>query len=106
MTCVWDRGAFRFDVGEVVRHTRRRYRAVVLSMDPYCRASQQWYDRKETRPRRDQPWYHVLDEDGEERYVAEENLEPDTTGEELDTPLVQYVFPSFVRGRYYRQSMN
>lgn len=106
MTIRWSRDKFRFDVGEVVRHVQYDYRAVVLSMDAGCRASDAWYRGNRTQPRRDQPWYHVLDEDGEERYVAEENLEPDASGDELDTPLVQYIFPAFVNGRYYRQSMN
>ena len=40
-----------------------------------------------------QPWYHVLvDGGGIRTYVAERNLEPDTTGRPIDHPAVGTFF--------------
>lgn len=96
----------RFTEGDIVRHRRYGYRAVVLSADLRCMATEKWYRRNVTRPAREQPWYRVLDEEGCERYVAEENLLADHSGEEVGHPIIQLVFPTFVEGKYYRQSLN
>jgi hemimethylated DNA binding protein len=96
----------RYLTGDVVRHRRYDYRAVIIGADRYCKADELWYQNNRTQPDRNQPWYHVLDEDGGERYVAEENLSPDSAGGPLETPLVGLMFPTFHDGRYYRTSLN
>jgi heat shock protein HspQ len=96
----------RFDTGEVVHHRRYDYRGVVLAFDPVCRASEEWRQGNMTQPDRDQPWYHVVDENGRERYVAEENLEPDGSGERVENPVIRMLFPTFINGKYYRNSLN
>lgn len=90
----------------MVKHRRYHYRAVILAADPRCKASRKWYEKNLTQPDRNQPWYSVIDEHGLERYVAEENLDLDRSGRGIDHPLVQLHFPTFLHGRYYRQSMN
>ena len=96
----------KFTVGQLVHHRRYDYRGVVVSIDRSCKADEDWYDHNRTQPKRDQPWYHVLRHEGREHYVAEENLEPDSTGEEVDHPYVDRIFPTFRNGRYYRESFN
>jgi heat shock protein HspQ len=96
----------RFHVGEVVRHLRYRYRGVIVGADPTCEAKDEWYQGNQTQPDQNQPWYQVLRHGGAEHYVAEENLELDPSGAEVDHPYVPRVFASFHKGRYYRESLN
>ena len=47
------------------------------------------------------PWYRVLVHEAmHETYVAERNLEPDTSGEPILHPLIESCFHSFSDGRY------
>ena len=96
----------KFQVGELVHHKRYNYRGVVVASDPACLADDRWYRRNQTQPDRHQPWYHVLVHGGQQTYVAEENLEHDTTGKPIANPLVRRIFAVFVDGRYHRFSPN
>lgn len=100
------RQTFDFQVGDIVRHARYSYRGVIIATDPVCRAESKWYDGGSNAPDRDQPWYLILANDGTERYVAQELLEEDHSGARVDHPLVSALFPTFVDGHYFRQSLN
>jgi heat shock protein HspQ len=95
-----------FDVGTVVHHLRYHYRGVIVEVDENCRADDAWYENNRTQPDRDQPWYHVFVDGGHETYVAQSNLEADSEGLPINHPDVSRVFPSFFKGKYYKQSMN
>jgi heat shock protein HspQ len=95
-----------FEIGQVVHHRRYDYRGVVLAIDPLCRATDEWYESNLTQPDRNQPWYHVLVHGGQETYVAQENLEVDTSGETVNHPMVTRYFGSFVNGRYHVSGLN
>lgn len=97
---------YSFRPGDVIRHRRYGYRGVVASADSECTASDAWYQSNQTRPDRHQPWYQILADGGSETYVAEENLELDTSGEEINHPLVPLRFPTFLDGRYYGNGLN
>ena len=93
----------RFQIGQLVRHKRYHYRGVIVAMDPRCQASEAWYQANQTRPDRDQPWYHVLvDGAGSVTYPAESSLEEDPTREPVVHPLVETFFESFDGTRYIR----
>ncbi|KIX01135.1 uncharacterized protein Z518_10201 [Rhinocladiella mackenziei CBS 650.93] len=67
----------KYSVGQVFRHRRRGYLAVIYGWDPYCRMQEQWImmNQVDRLPNgRHQPFYHVLVEDESTRYVAEENV--------------------------------
>ncbi|KAI1608709.1 F-box protein 21 [Exophiala viscosa] len=67
----------KFNVGQVFRHRRRHYLAVIYGWDPYCRMQEQWItmNQVDRLPNgRNQPFYNVLVEDESTRYVAEENV--------------------------------
>ena len=49
-----------FEPGEVVQHIRYGYRGVIVDFDSACMAPDDWYQSNQTRPDRNQPWYHVL----------------------------------------------
>ena len=57
----------RFAIGDVVKHRIFDFRGVVFDVDPEFANSDEWYDAipEEIRPPRDQPFYHLLAENGE-----------------------------------------
>lgn len=92
----------RFFPGQLVHHRLFDYRGVVTDVDPVFQGSEEWYQAMaRTRPPRDKPWYHVLVDGRTHRtYVAEQNLEPDETGEPIRHPGVEQHFQGFEDGRY------
>ncbi|QDU71964.1 heat shock protein HspQ [Mucisphaera calidilacus] len=93
----------RFAPGSVVRHRRYGYRGVVVDFDLSCRADEQWYESNQSKPDRDQAWYHIL-VDGSEicTYAAESNLQPDGSAEPITHELVGHFFEDYADGRYTR----
>lgn len=91
-----------FSVGELVHHKLFDYRGVVVDVDPHFMLSEEWYEAvARSRPPKDQPWYRVLvHNSSDETYVAERNLEPDTSGAPIQHPLVKRWFVKFSGGRY------
>ena len=78
----------KFAIGAVVRHRIYPFRGVVFDVDPVFDNTEEWWLAipEEVRPRKDQPFYHLLAENAETEYVAyvsEQNLLPDTSGEAL-----------------------
>ncbi|KAH7032748.1 uncharacterized protein B0I36DRAFT_361521 [Microdochium trichocladiopsis] len=68
----------RYRVGDLFRHKRYRYRAVITGWDSTCQASEQWMQQMgvDSLPNgRSQSFYHVLVEDHSTRYVAQENID-------------------------------
>lgn len=67
-----------YRVGDLFRHRRYRYRAVITGWDATCQASEQWMQQMgvDALPHgRTQSFYHVLVEDHSTRYVAQENID-------------------------------
>jgi len=83
-------GEAKFSVGQLVHHRLFEYRGVVIDVDPAFHGSDDWYhSQARTKPPKDRPWYHVLVDGQDARtYVAERNLEPDTSGRPIDHPEV------------------
>lgn len=95
----------KFSIGQVVRHRLFPFRGVIFDVDPEFANTEEWYQAipEEMRPRRDQPFYHLLAENEETEYVAyvsEQNLLPDTTGTPLRHPQVKELFVAGADGRY------
>ena len=91
-----------FSIGDLVHHKLFDYRGVVVDVDPRMMLSDEWYEAvARTRPPKDQPWYRVLVHDAtHETYVAERNLEPDTSNEPIRHPSVNSIFSNFSNGHY------
>lgn len=87
----------RFSIGQVVRHRIFPFRGVIFDVDPEFANTEEWYQAipPEVRPRKDQPFYHLLAENAQSEYVAyvsEQNLLPDESGEPLRHPQVAEMF--------------
>ncbi len=91
-----------FSIGDLVHHKLFDYRGVVVDVDPRLMLSDEWYDTvARSRPPKDQPWYRVLVHDAtHETYVAERNLEPDTSGAPIRHPMIGACFRGFSDGHY------
>jgi len=93
-----------FRPGQLVRHARYGYRGVVVEVDEYCRAPDDWYRKNQTQPDREQPWYHVLvDGAANITYAAQTSLTPDSSSAPIDHPLVAEFFDGF-NGREYQRN--
>ena len=93
----------KYRVGQLVHHRRYGYRGVIVELDLSCQADEAWYQRNQTQPDRDQPWYHVLVHEGAHAtYPAESSLEPDPNKEPILHPLLDRFFERFENGAYIR----
>jgi heat shock protein HspQ len=95
----------RFGVGDVVRHRLFDFRGVVFDVDPVFANSEEWYQSipEEVRPRKDQPFYHLLAENAESSYVAyvsQQNLVTDVESGPIDHPAISGLFEDYRDGRY------
>jgi heat shock protein HspQ len=81
------------------------FRGVIFDVDAVFANSEEWYEAipQDMRPRRDQPFYHLLAESDDSSYVAyvsQQNLIEDSTGGPVDHPSVPQLFERFASGRY------
>lgn len=95
----------KFRIGQIVRHRIFPFRGVIFDVDPVFNNTEQWYQSipAEIRPRKDQPFYHLLAENEEsyyEAYVSEQNLLPDKSGEPVEHPQVTAMFGQLHNDRY------
>jgi heat shock protein HspQ len=95
----------KFRIGQVVRHRLFPFRGVIFDVDPEFANTEEWYQAipAQVRPRKDQPFYHLLAENSETEYVAyvsEQNLLEDDTGEPVRHPQIKEMFNALPDGHY------
>jgi heat shock protein HspQ len=98
-------GAASFAPGDIVRHRMFDFRGVVFDIDPVFANSDEWYEAipEEIRPAKEQPYYHLLAENGDSSYIAyvsQQNLVPDAEGGPIDHPQIEAMFEGLDDGRY------
>jgi heat shock protein HspQ len=95
----------KFQLGQIVRHRFFPFRGVIFDVDPEFANTEEWWQSipAEMRPKKDQPFYHLLAENDETEYVAyvsEQNLIPDNSGEPLRHPQIAELFDDLEDGVY------
>ena len=100
----------KFRVGQVVRHRVYPFRGVIFDVDPTFNNTEEWWLSipEEIRPRKDQPFYHLLAENSETEYIAyvsEQNLLPDFSDEPIRHPQVSELFDDLEDGIYRERYM-
>lgn len=95
----------KFCIGQVVKHRLFPFRGVVYDVDPEFANTDEWYEAipPHIRPRKDQPFYHLLAENDDgyyEAYVSEQNLLVDDSGDPVDHPSVPDMFGELNEGFY------
>jgi len=96
----------KFAIGQVVRHRIFPFRGVIFDVDPQFANTDEWWESipEEIRPRKDQPFYHLLAENDQNTYVAyvsEQNLLPDDSGQPVGHPHAALLFEGFEDGHYH-----
>lgn len=97
----------KFMIGQVVRHRLFSFRGIIFDVDPTFSNTEEWWESipEEVRPTKDQPFYHLLAENGETEYVAyvsEQNLLVDDSGEPVRHPEIPEYFIFDERKGVYR----
>jgi len=95
----------KFSIGQVVRHRLFPFRGIIFDVAPQFANTEEWYQAipAEVRPRKDQPFYHLLAENSETEYIAyvsEQNLLEDDSGEPVRHPQIAEMFIRTPDGRY------
>jgi heat shock protein HspQ len=95
----------KFGIGQLVKHRIYPFRGVIFDIDPVFANTEEWLMSipEEVRPRRDQPFYHLLAENAQTTYVAyvsEQNLIPDRSGKPVGHPQIGELFSDF-HGSHY-----
>lgn len=94
----------RFGIGEIVRHRMLAFRGVIFDVDPVFANTDEWYESipEAMRPRKDQPFYHLLAENAEATYIAyvsQQNLVHDGEAGPVDHLALDELF-DFADDRY------
>ena len=87
----------KFSIGTIVKHKHFDFRGVIYDVDFEFNNSEEWYQSipKDVRPRKDQPFYHLLAESNDvtyEAYVSEQNLLVDDSKQPIRHPLISEIF--------------
>lgn len=97
-----------FTIGQVVQHVLFGYRGVIVDVDPIFQGTDEWYNKMTVdQPSKEKPWYHLLVHGSiHHAYAAETQLIPDSSGEAIEHPELDYFFNDFQNGMYipYRSS--
>ena len=95
----------KFRIGQVVRHRVYPFRGVIFDVDPVFSSTEEWWQSipEHLRPRKDQPFYHLLAENESTSYIAyvsEQNLLVDESGDPVQHPQVSDLFGELQAGQY------
>jgi heat shock protein HspQ len=95
----------KFNIGQIVRHRTYPFRGVIFDVDPEFANTEEWYQSipEQLRPRKDQPFYHLLAENEEGPYIAyvsEQNLLDDNEGGPVAHPQIEEMFSGIKNGCY------
>tara|TARA_B110000902_G_scaffold189564_1_gene214614 strand:- start:469 stop:789 length:321 start_codon:yes stop_codon:yes gene_type:complete len=99
----------KFSIGTIVKHKHFDFRGVIYDVDFEFNNSEEWYQSipKDVRPRKDQPFYHLLAESNDvtyEAYVSEQNLLMDKSKHPVKHPLINEIFVGKKGSNYLKLS--
>ena len=99
----------KFSIGTIVKHRHFDFRGVIYDVDFEFNNSEEWYQSipKDVRPRKDQPFYHLLAESKDvtyEAYVSEQNLLIDNSKQPIKHPLINEIFVGKKGSNYLKLS--
>jgi heat shock protein HspQ len=90
----------KFGIGDIVRHRLFDFRGVIFDVDPEFNNTDEWYNAipENVRPKKDQPFYHLLAENEETEYtayVSEQNLQHEDPALPVRHPQVNTYFSGY-----------
>ena len=100
-----------YNIGDIVKHKLYQFRGVVIDIDPEFSNTEEWYESipVKNRPKKDQPFYHLLAENAESfysAYVSQQNLLPDSESGPINHPDIDNLFSEVSNGRYVLRSIS
>ena len=98
-----------FRIGDRVRHGVFGFCGIIFDVDPVFSNSEEWYEANPLRPDRNQPFYHLLADNGEQSYVAyvsQQHLAMDDGTEPIDHPAIAAMFRRSADGLYMLDDMH
>lgn len=95
----------KFHIGQIVKHRIFPFRGVIFDVDPVYANTDEWWNAipEKVRPKKDQPFYHLLAENDETEYVAyvsEQNLLIDDSDTPVRHPQLKQFFDIQADGVY------
>ncbi len=92
----------QFSIGDLIHHKLFDYRGVIVDIDPCFQLTDEWYETvARSQPPKNKPWYHVLVHDSvDSTYVAEQNLEGDSSPDAINHPMIDLFFSELRDGHY------
>ncbi len=95
----------KFEIGQIVKHRVHPFRGVIFDVDPGFANTDEWWESipEDVRPRKDQPYYHLLAENAQGPYIAyvsEQNLLPEYNPDPVSHPEIGTFFRGLEDGRY------
>ena len=99
----------KYQIGDVVKHRFFEFRGVIFDVDPTFSNTEEWWQSipAEVRPKKDQPFYHLLAESNDvtyEAYVSEQNLLLDKSDIPVKHPLIEEIFSGKRGSSYFKPS--
>jgi|TARA_B110000971_G_scaffold133706_1_gene136830 heat shock protein HspQ len=95
----------KFSIGQLVKHRKFPFRGVIVDVDHEFNNTEEWWLSipEDIRPRKDQPYYHLLAESESTvyaAYVSQQNLLIDDSGRPISHPEVSDIFDEFLGDSY------
>ena len=95
----------KFQIGQIVKHRIHPFRGVIFDVDPEFANTEEWWLSipEGKRPRKEQPFYHLLAENAQGPYIAyvsEQNLIPEVNPDPVSHPEINTFFEGLVDDLY------
>ena len=99
----------KFQIGQIVKHRIHPFRGVIFDVDPEFANTEEWWLSipEANRPRREQPFYHLLAENAQGPYIAyvsEQNLISEQNPDPVSHPEIETFFEGLKNNLYIARS--
>ena len=99
----------QFQIGDIVRHRIYPFRGVIFDVDPEFANTEEWWQSipATNRPRKEQPFYHLLAENAQGPYIAyvsEQNLVSEQNPDPVSHPEIDTFFEGLRDDLYIARS--
>jgi|SaaInlStandDraft_1057018.scaffolds.fasta_scaffold105404_2 heat shock protein HspQ len=90
-------------IGDKIKHKKYQYDGLIVDIDFYCFANDDWYKKNNTQPDKLQPWYHVLvNGSSMVTYAAQSSVESTSNSQGMNHPYVTHFFDKNENGDLVR----
>ena len=99
----------KFQIGQIVKHRIHPFRGVIFDVDPEFANTEEWWQSipATNRPRKEQPFYHLLAENAQGAYIAdvsEQNLVSEQNPDPVSHPEIDTFFEGLRDDLYIARS--